>query len=122
MLEQTAPSLIIHGGCKVNESAGTQSVPYWDPAYAPFQNAESVLFYMSAVAAMARAKDFWDLPSTVPGALACAGACFGDGWRSYFEHEAADPSLSDFQNGLICKKAHFWSLLGDWTVHLRYPA
>ena len=120
ILNGTSPSFIVHGGCLVNEEANI-SVPFYDPNYAKFQNAESILFYMNGLAIISRAKEFYDRPEPLPAAFGRSpSSCLGDGWRAYFEQEASDSTLSTFDYGLKCKKAYFWSVLGDWTLRLRY--
>jgi hypothetical protein len=120
-LSGTGPSLIIHGGCEVMSPAGTHDVPYYNPSYASFQNAEGILFYMNGLALMARAKVFFDTPRGFAGVFKFSPrANFGDGWKAYFDIEANDPALSSFSQAVNSKKAYFWSLIGDWTTRLRY--
>jgi hypothetical protein len=121
ILENTGANLIIHGGCEVNVPANTQTKTYYQEGYAGWQNGEGLMFYMNGVALIARAKVFNDLPTGFPGAFALTSrACFGDGWRAFFDNDAADANLGTFDLAIRSKKAYFWSMLGDWTVRLRY--
>lgn len=125
MLADDGASLIIHGGCEVNVPAGTQTKTYYQEGYAGWQNAEGLIFYTNAVAMIARAKVFNDVPTGFPGAFALTSrAHFGDGWRAFFDNEASDAALgsSDPKTDATvrCKKAYFWSMIGDWTVRLNY--
>jgi len=120
ILSETGANLIIHDGCNVNTPAGTMDKPYYEEGYARFQNGEAILFYMNGVALVARAKVYNDLPKGFPDALADPRAQFGDGWKAYFDIEANDPNQSAFNQAVDCKRSYFWSMLGDWTVRLRY--
>jgi hypothetical protein len=121
VLASAGANLIIHGGCEVNVPADTQTKTYYQEGYAGWQNAEGLLFYMNGVAMIARAKVFNDLPTGFPGAFALTSrARFGDGWRAFFDYEAADANLGKFGSAVRSKKAYFWSMIGDWTVRLRY--
>lgn len=121
VLANAGANLIIHGGCEVNVPAGTQTKTYYQEGYAGWQNAEGLLFYMNGVAMIARAKVFNDLPTGFPGSFALTSrARFGDGWRAFFDNEAADAKLGSFDSAIGSKKAYFWSMVGDWSVRLRY--
>lgn len=121
ILRDTGANLIIHGGCEVIIPPGTANVPYYHERYAILQNGEGILFYMNAVAIMARAKGYFDKPDGFPGAFRYSTRSkFGDGWRAYFENDSNDPELATFNQAINCKKAYFWSIVGDWTVRLRY--
>ncbi len=121
VLSETGVNLIIHGGCEVNVPAGTTDKLYHEEGYATFQNAETILFYMSGVALVARAKGFYDLPIGFPGVFALSPrARFGDGWKAYFDNEANDPELDRFDKAIDCKRSYFWSVVGDWAVRLHY--
>jgi hypothetical protein len=121
VLENSGANLIIHGGCEVISPKGTQRFPYYDENYATFQNGEGILFYMNAIAIMARAKVFYDRPRGFPGALSSSPqAKFGQGWKAYFEIEAMDSVLGKFENSIACKRTYSWSIIGDWSVRLHY--
>jgi len=60
---------------------------------------------------------FYDEPRDMWPVLA-RGGTMGDVWRHYFEVEAADPRLRP-DNGIGCKRAYFWNVLGDATVRSR---
>lgn len=125
VLANSGANLIIHGGCEVNVPEGTQTKTYYQEGYASWQNGEGLLFYMNGLAMIARAKVFNDLPTGFPGAFTLTSrAHFGDGWRAFFDNEAADAVLANgdpkFDHNVRCKKAYFWSMLGDWTLRLRY--
>ncbi len=120
-LDNTGANLVIHGGCEVNVPANTQTKTYYQEGYAGWQNAEGLMFYMNGVALIARAKVFNDLPTGFPGAFALTSrARFGDGWRAFYDNDAADNNLGTFGKAIRAKKAYFWSMIGDWSVRLRY--
>jgi hypothetical protein len=120
VLAGTGASFIIHGGCEVEGvSEEPTNVPYTDEAYARFQNAESILFYMNGLALVSRAKVFLDLPTEFPNALAQPGAKFGDAWRRSFAADAANASLAGYANISSCKEAYWWTVIGDCTLRLR---
>jgi hypothetical protein len=121
VLRDAGANLIIHGGCEVIIPAGTEDVPYYQEGYATLPNGEGILFYMNAVAIMARAKGFFDRPEGFPGAFRFSThAQFGDGWKAYFDNDSNNPELGTFAKAIDCKKSYFWSIIGDWTVRLRY--
>jgi hypothetical protein len=121
VLKDSGANLIIHGGCEVNSPKETQNVPYYKEGYATFQNGEGILFYMNTIALMARAKVFYDTPRGFPGVFSLSKyAKFGRGWMAYFNIETKDSDLGKFENSIQCKKTYFWSVIGDWSVRLRY--
>jgi len=118
-LKNNGGRLYIHNGCEVNSPEGARSSPYNHEFYGTFQNAEGVLFYLNGVALCARAKVFYDTPRGFSEALGkTERSHFGNGWRGYYEEEAKDatlvPQVADN------KRSYTWSILGDWTVRLRY--
>lgn len=120
-LDDAGPSLLVHGGCEVNVPSGTQAVQHYVEGYAGWQNAEGLLFFGNTLALIARAKVFNDLPTGFPGALSLSSrARFGDGWGAFFDNDSADAYLGSFEGAIRSKKAYFWSMLGDWSVRLRY--
>jgi hypothetical protein len=121
VLAHTGANLFIHGGCSTNSTERTQEEPHYDDDYALGQNAEGILFYLNGLALISRAKVFNDLPSGFPGAFAVSSrARFGDGWRAIFDNDAADAGSAQFSQVIRAKKAYFWSMIGDWSVRLRY--
>ena len=121
ILEGSGANLVIHDGCEVIVPSGTQTSKYYEEGYAGWQNGEGLLFYMNGLALVARAKVFNDRPTGFPGAFALTSrARFGDGWRAFYDNDAANASLDTFGNAIQSKKAYFWSMLGDWTVRLAY--
>ncbi|MCU0914288.1 MAG: VCBS repeat-containing protein [Planctomycetes bacterium] len=111
--------LYLHNGCQVNSPGGADTLSYSHGDYGTFQNAEGVLFYLNGVALCARAKVFYDAPRGFSEALgATARSHFGSGWRAYFDEEAKDPALATMVADN--KRCYTWSILGDWTVRLRY--
>ncbi len=120
-LASNPPSFILHDGCHVNSPLGARTAPYDSPHYAPFQEAESQLFYLDGLAYVARAKEFNDSVSFVfAPAFGAAGARFGDGLAAYFGTESSSANLGKFENSVEAKRTYWWSMLGDWTLHLRY--
>lgn len=119
VLDGTGANLFIHVGCSVNTPHGAHHHPYNSQAYGGFQNGEGVLFYLNGVALMARAKVFYDKPRQFPEALGeSRTAHFGDAWKEYFEVESQDGGL--VSKVASNKRAYNWSVLGDWTLRLRY--
>lgn len=119
VLRDKGNRLYIHGGCQVNSPDGAATRPYSHDDYGTFQNAEGVLFYLNGLALCARAKVFYDLPRGFSEALGrTERSCFGEGWKGYFEEEAKDAALP----ALVAdnKRCYTWSVLGDWTLRLRY--
>lgn len=119
ILAGTGNRLYIHCGCQANSPNGAATQPYNHPLYGAFQNVEGILFYLNGVALTARAKVFYDAPRGFSEALGrTERSCFGDGWKGYFEEESKDTSLP----ALVAdnKRCYTWSVLGDWTVRLRY--
>ncbi|EAQ30144.1 hypothetical protein NAP1_05190 [Erythrobacter sp. NAP1] len=109
--------LMIHGGCDVNTVEGTHSHTHDSKYYAPWQNAEGILFGSSAVALLSRAKTFNDAPRGMGAGLGTGTrANFGNAWRHYYDLQAGDAALAPVvvQN----KRAYFWSITGDWTLRL----
>lgn len=120
VLRESGPNVFIHRGCKVNAPANAENATFDDERYGRFQNAEGILFYLDGLAVVARAKDFNDWPKGVTAALG-ADANLGDGLAAYFETEAKDANLGQFHQAKQNKRAYPWSIVGDWTLELRYP-
>ena len=121
VLGDTGANLMIHGGCQANTSQNTQQFKHYDEEYASFQNVEGILFYMNGVALLSRAKVFNDSPTGFPGSLRqSTRSSFGNGWKAYFDNDSSDASLGNFGSAIKAKKTYFWSVIGDWTVRLRY--
>jgi hypothetical protein len=120
-LASSGPCFLLHNGCHVNSPSGARKTPYDSDTYAPFQEAESQLFYLNGLAIVARAKEFSDWVSRdFPHGFGAADARFGDGLKAYFTADAADAHLGSFANSVGAKRTYWWSLLGDWTLRLRY--
>ena len=120
VLDAGSPSFIIHTGCEVNKpNAGSYS-PYTDPSYGSFQNAETQLFYLNTLALISRAKVYNDRPEGLADSLgAYDQPRFANIWSGTFESDAADPGLVDWSPSQA-KRAYNWSVIGDWTLRLRY--
>lgn len=129
-LAQTGPRIVIHRGCEVNSPAAARNRPYndveygagWDPNdrwSGNGQHAEGILFYLNALAVLARAKTSNDRPDGFPPALGAFGTV-GIAWMASFECDARDAGLATLFEG--AKKMYPWSLLGDWTLGLHPPA
>lgn len=119
MLAGTGSRLYIHCGCQANSPDGAATRAYNHSLYGIFQNVEGMLFYLNGVALCARAKVFYDAPRGFSEALGrTERSCFGDGWKGYFEEESKDASLPAAVADN--KRSYTWSVLGDWTVRLRY--
>lgn len=120
-LGSTGPAFFLHNGCFVNSPSGAWTAAYDSPHYAVRQEAESELFYLNGLAIGCRAKEFNDsLQRDFPTAFGAPNARFGDGLTAYFDAETKDASLGAFDNDVKAKRAYFWSVVGDWTLQLRY--
>jgi hypothetical protein len=111
-----------------------RDVPYSDPTYGQqsdleeVQNGESILFYANGLAIMGRSKVFFDTPEGFAETVHATGH-FGLGWGGYFANDAAEIKLNERTLAygrdrrkvtLQRKKAYFWSVIGDFTLGLRY--
>lgn len=120
VLSEDPPCFYIHTGCDANSPHNAPSTPYDNPYYADMQEAEGFLFYLNALAVVARAKVFNDWPREFPDELAKPSARFGDGLRAYFELDGNDANLGDPNQAPGNKRCYPWSILGDWTLRLTY--
>jgi hypothetical protein len=120
VLAETGANLFIHNGCEVNSPSNVARYPYSHKEYGGmFQNAESVLFFLNGVALASRAKVFYDRPEGFTDEIGKdEKKTFGDGWRAYFVKESQDRGL--VQNVAGNKRTYTWSLIGDWTVRVKY--
>jgi hypothetical protein len=117
-LKDAGVSIIIHGGCNVNSIPETQTDPYASRSYGRWNNAEGILFYTNCAAIFSRAKGFNDSPNGfTEGYRLSDRANLGSCWKSYFNAQANDGSLSTYN--IQRKRAYFWSLNGDWTLRIR---
>jgi hypothetical protein len=120
-LPDNAASFWIHIGCSVNTPGGAGSIPYTDEDYGSFQNAAGILFYAKTLALASRAKVFYDRPRGFPEEFGeSLTSRFGEGLAEYYRREAQDQKLDTFDKIASCKRAYNWSVLGDWTLRLRY--
>lgn len=121
--------LYIHNGCEVNSPHNGSTMSYSSTSYAINQNGESQLFYTNGLALLARAKVFFDSPRNVGASIAQKGN-FGASLHGYVAADAADPTLAPAPPGstgidrrnrtLNRKKTYFWSILGDYTLRVKY--
>jgi hypothetical protein len=119
VLQNSGQAFYIHGGCDLTLPDHSDVLPYNDPAYGKFQNGESILFFANGLALYGRGKVFYDKPDGFPEAIkAGVPSYFGRGWRGQFNHDAAEGSLAS--QPYRTKKAYYWTMLGDWTLRLRY--
>jgi hypothetical protein len=140
-LANTGQMFIVHDGCNLLRPNAFMAPPfalsYSDPNYGQtddqgnVQNGESLMFYANGLGLMARNKDFNDTPVGFYQAVKSSGR-FGAGWRGYFLADAANGSLderaADPRTGgderrtrtLQRKRTYFWSMIGDFTLKLRY--
>lgn len=120
-LSERNASLWIHMGCQVNSPGSSTREPYSNERYGNFQNAEGILFYCQGLALVSRAKVFYDWPTDFPKALGeRLTARVGDGLTAYYDSEADSSALAESNKISACKRAYTWSLIGDWTLRLRY--
>jgi hypothetical protein len=110
-----SPCFYYHNGCEAIAPPHAADRPYNHPEYGFWQGAEALLFYVQGLALVGRAKVFYDEPRGFYEALA-EGLPFGEGWRRYFETEAAAHDVNEVGGGIGRKRAYFWSVLGDWTL------
>ena len=119
VLSDSGSSLYIHNGCEVNSPGGSRSNPYSDENYGSFQNAEGILFFLNGLAIASRAKIFYDKPEGFTEEIGKNRRnAFGVGWKAYFEKESNDASLANDVAGN--KRTYNWSILGDWTLRIKY--
>jgi len=102
-------------GCDSISPASAGTKPFSDPAYGFWQGAECLTMYCNGLVVMARSKVFNDEPREFFKVLS-EGGSWGDAWRRYYELEANDARLNTLEQGIRRKKAHFWSVVGDWTL------
>lgn len=112
-----SPCVYYHTGCEAIAPAHAADRPHNHPEYGFWQGAEALLFYAQGLALVGRAKVFYDEPRGFYEALA-EGKPFGEGWRRYFQVEAAARDVDEVGGGIGRKRAYFWSVLGDWTIRL----
>lgn len=116
---EAGASIMIHSGCNVNSVSETQTVPYTSEQYGVWSNAEGILFFTNAIVLFSRAKTFNDFPKGfLEGFKKSPQATLGTCWFSYYDYESKNLRVS--KKNIARKKAYFWSLLGDWTLRLRY--
>jgi hypothetical protein len=111
------PALWLDTCCEATLPEGAWDQPYTAPRYGFWQSGECLLFHLHCLALIGRSKVFYDEPREMWAVLAHGGT-MGDVWRHYFEVEAADPRLRP-DNGIGCKRAYFWNVLGDATIRSR---
>jgi hypothetical protein len=110
-------SVVVHSGCEANTPARVDDQPYNAPEYGRWQNVEGILFYLNAVAVVARAKEFNDLPNGFSEALgACQHATLGEAWKATFDKDGHDAALAPHPD--VNKRCYWWSILGDWSLCL----
>jgi hypothetical protein len=118
-LSAAGQAFYIHGGCDVTLPWGSEHDPYDDVSYGRKQNGASILFFANGLALYGRSKVFNDKADGFPqGIKALAPNYFGKGWRAQFDHDGANSGLASqpYQR----KKAYYWTMMGDWTLKLRY--
>ncbi|MFQ5503668.1 MAG: hypothetical protein ACE5F1_02595 [Planctomycetota bacterium] len=113
------PNLMIHTGCHALSPPGAEKLRYEQPGYGARQNAESLLFLTPALAIVARSKVFYDEPRGFCAALR-EGKSFGAAWMRYFEIESRARTWKEAGGDIGRKRSYFWSVIGDWTLRLRY--
>jgi len=119
ILSETGSSLFIHNGCEVNSPGGSHDHPYNHKSYGGFQNAEGILFFLNGLALATRAKVFYDKPEGFTEEIGKNKKNpFGVGWRAYFERESKNRELA--KNVSSNKRTYNWSILGDWTLRVKY--
>lgn len=121
ILRNSGASILMHQGCHVLTPQGASTNPYNYQTYGNFQNGEGILFYLNFLAILGRSKVFYDRPLGFPEALGAKNrnAHVGGGWKAYFEIDSEDSNLLTNRPS-SCKRTYFWSILGDWTLHLFY--
>jgi hypothetical protein len=120
-LPSNAGCFYIHGGCEAISPLNAATHPYNSPHYGGHgQIAESLLFYGNGLALIGRSKVYFDIPRGFDNAFGVDHGCFGDILTTYFDVEANDKSLSD--SVASRNRTYFWSILGDWTLKLKYAA
>lgn len=114
----------VHDGCGLNVATIGDGPAYDSPDYALRNNADSILFFLNGLAVFARGKTFNDLPTNAMTYAAQNGKRFGYGWKGQYIADAANGAANPLATAdarvLAAKKAYFWSLLGDFTLKIRY--
>src|SRR5262249_35012091 len=127
-LDGVGQSFYLHDGCEVNKPVNVEWAAYDDANYGWMQNAESLLFYANGLAVMSRAKVFYDTPNGFFERVATSGR-FGDGLAGYVAVDAANAGLNPAGTSdpaqkrsrtLARKETYFWSMIGDFTLRIRY--
>lgn len=119
----------VHNGCEVNSPANGSTMSYTSSSYAEGQNAESQLFFTNGLAVLSRAKVFFDKPDRMGDSIAQKGF-FGAALHGYFADDAAESGLAPLPwtatgmqrrgRTLDRKKTYFWSVIGDYTLRMKY--
>ncbi|MFX0208916.1 MAG: hypothetical protein ACFFDT_23230 [Candidatus Hodarchaeota archaeon] len=113
-------SFYVINACNANSPPYAEIYPYNHVDYGKEQVAESLFFYVSGLALIARAKAFNDLPKNIMQILVVQGKPFGEIWSEYFNIDKQDASLDSVKNGIKRKRAYFWGVIGDWTLKYEY--
>lgn len=111
-----APALWLYTACEGTAPQRGAEVPYSDPAYGRWQGAEGIVFHLGGLALIGRSKVFYDEPSEMWSVLG-SGGTMGDVWRHYFDVEALNGEMAR-SDGIGCKRAYFWCVLGDCTARV----
>ncbi len=129
VLASVGQSFWLHDGCSVNSVANGHQA-YNSDYYGYDNHAESILFYANALEVMARAKVFNDTPRGF-GTGVSSTQRFSSALSSYVKIDATDAALNPINTSsaeekrtrtLDRKRTYFWSVLGDFTLQLRYEA
>ena len=120
VLRNCGANFYIHAGCKYNSPVDFKKKPFSYKYYAPFQGAESLLFFANGLALVARSKTFYDLPRWFTKELGFnkGDRAFGAAWTAYFAKVSLEKET--VENFGSHKKAYNWSVLGDWTLKMKY--
>lgn len=110
-------SFYVHTGCEAISPPNANRLPWSDPGHGAYCGGNAVLFFGDGLALVGRAKVFYDEPREFAATLG-AGQTFGQAWQRYFEVESAARSWSEIGDDIGRKRAYFWSVLGDGSLHL----
>lgn len=119
-LRNCGANFYIHAGCKFNSPWNFKDKPFNYTNYATFQGAESLLFFANGLALVARSKTFYDLPQWFTKELGFnkGDRAFGAAWTAYFAKVSLEKE--PVENFGSHKRAYNWSVLGDWTLKMKY--
>ncbi|MFO0944201.1 MAG: hypothetical protein U0930_26120 [Pirellulales bacterium] len=118
-LVNTGPTFFVHGGCEAMCPIGADRFPYNSMGYSDHtQIAECLMYYGNGIALIGRAKVYFDIPTGFGEVFTPDCGNFGDVLKEYYRNESSNSSLA--KSVASRNRAYFWSILGDWTLRMKY--